>query len=240
MPGSYSQHVPGRPNPAALAIATRHGFRVLHGPFAGLNYVRKAAGSALTPKLVGSYERELHPVWQQITKNSYDLVVDIGCAEGYYAVGLAKQLAGQTPVIAFDMNAEARSLCRELAIVNGVSHQVEVLGECDVAALKRALKPNSLVICDCEGAEVELLDIAQIPALARTEIVVELHDFLRAGVTQTLTQRFAATHEIELIDSAAPDPSLYAELEILPPDQRAIALDERAEPMQWAWMKPKQ
>ncbi len=239
MPGSYSERVPGRPNPIAVALAARYGYRVMNGPFAGLNYTRKAAGSALAPKLVGSYESELHPVWQQVLRNAYDGVVDIGCAEGYYAIGLAKNLPNQPQVIAFDMDAEARLLCRELSIKNGVSNRVEVLGECDIAALKRVLKGRALVICDCEGAEVELLDIEQIPALANCEIVVELHDFLRAGVTETLTKRFAATHEISLIDSATPDPSSYAELEVLTPDQRAIALDERAEPMQWAWMKPK-
>lgn len=239
MPGSYSERVPGRPNSIALALAAQNGYRVMHGPFAGLNYTRKAAGSALAPKLIGSYESELHPVWRQALKNSYDLVVDIGCAEGYYAVGLAKHLPRQPKVIAFDMDGEARLLCRELSIKNGVSHRVEVLGECDVAALRRVLKGRVLVICDCEGAEVDLLNIEQIPALAQAELVVELHDFLRAGATETLTKRFAATHEIELIDSAKPDPSLYAELEILAPEQRAIALDERAQPMQWAWMKPK-
>ena len=239
MPGSYSERVPGRPNPIALALAAQNGYRVMNGPFAGLNYTRKAAGSALAPKLVGSYERELHPIWAQILEKSYDLVVDIGCAEGYYAVGLAKHLNNQPKVIAFDMDDEARLLCRELSIKNGVSHQVEVLGECDVAALGRVLKNRSLVVCDCEGAEVDLLSIEQIPALKGADILVELHDFLRAGVTEILTARFADSHDIQLIDSAQPDPSLYRELEILTPEQRAIALDERAEPMQWAWMTPK-
>ena len=237
MPGSYSQRVPGRPNPIAVALAAKYGYRVSNGPFAGLNYTRKAAGSALAPKLVGSYESELHPIWAQVLENRYDLVIDIGCAEGYYAVGLAKHLPGGPKVIAFDMDAEARLLCRELSIKNGVSDRVEVLGECDVPALKRVLKGRALVVCDCEGAEVDLLDAEQIPALKTADIVVELHDFLRAGVTPTLTQRFAATHEVQLIDSVKPDISMYPELEILTPQQRAIALDERAEPMQWAWMR---
>ena len=239
MPGRYSHRVPGRPDPIAVALAQKNGYRVMNGPFAGLNYTRKAAGSALAPKLVGSYESELHPVWAQVLQKNYDLIIDIGCAEGYYAVGLAKQLANSPRVIAFDMDAEARLLCRELAIKNGVSHRVEVLGECDVAALRRALKPRSLVICDCEGAELDLLDVEQIEALKQAEIVVELHDFLRAGVTPTLVQRFEKSHDIQLIDSAQPDISLYSELEVLTPQQREIALDELAEPMQWAWMTPK-
>ena len=239
MPGTYSHHVPGRPNPIAVALAEEYGYRVLNGPFAGLNYTRKAAGSALAPKLIGSYERELHPIWEQILRKNYELVVDIGCAEGYYAVGLAKNLPGAPRVLAFDMDSEARLLCRELSIKNGVSSRVEVLGECDVAALKRVLKPRSLVVCDCEGAEVDLLQIDEIEALRQSDILVELHDFLRPGVTPTLTERFASTHDIQLIDSVHPDPSLYAELEILTPQQRETALDERAEPMQWAWMTAK-
>ena len=211
----------------------------MSGPFAGLDYTHKAAGSALAPKLVGSYESELHPVWAQVLNNSYDLVVDIGCAEGYYAVGLAKHLPHQPHVVAFDMDFEARLLCRELSIKNGVSKQVEVRGLCDVAALQQVVRGRSLVVCDCEGAEVELLQPAQIPALSQADIVVELHDFLRASVTPTLTQRFAATHEIELINSAAPDISLYPALQILTPQQQQSAIAERAQPMQWAYMTPK-
>lgn len=239
MPGSYSHRVPGRPNPIAVALAAQHGYRVMNGPFAGLNYTHKSAGSALAPKLVGSYERELHPIWQQILGKSYDLVVDIGCAEGYYAVGLAKQLPGAPRVVAFDLDYEARLLCRELSIKNGVSNRVEVLGECDIESLKSVVKGRALVVCDCEGAEVDLLQPDKVEALRQADILVELHDFLRADVTPTLTARFAATHEIQLIDSAKPDPSLYSELGILSAEQRKIAIEERAEPMQWAWMTPK-
>ena len=108
-----------------------------------------------------------------------------------------------------------------------------------MAALRRALKPHSLVICDCEGAEVDLLNIDEIESLKQCDILVELHDFLRPNVTATLTQRFEKSHEIQLVDSAKPDVSLYPALKILTPQQREIALDERAEPMQWAWMTPK-
>lgn len=35
------------------------GGRVLAGPFAGMRYIRTSQGSALIPKLLGSYEKEL-------------------------------------------------------------------------------------------------------------------------------------------------------------------------------------
>ena len=38
------------------------GWRILAGPFAGMHYVGDYAGSLLPPKLLGTYERELHAI----------------------------------------------------------------------------------------------------------------------------------------------------------------------------------
>ena len=45
-------------------------------------------GSVLIPKLLGSYEQELQPLLQRLAAQNYSEIVDIGCAEGYYAIGL--------------------------------------------------------------------------------------------------------------------------------------------------------
>ncbi len=73
----------------AREFTARHGFTIFSGPFAGMAYVARAVGSAVVPKLVGSYEQELHGVLADIAQTPYMVVVDVGCAEGYYAVGLA-------------------------------------------------------------------------------------------------------------------------------------------------------
>jgi hypothetical protein len=66
---------------------------VRHGLFYGMKYPSlEAAGSTLYPKLLGSYERELHGIMERIVRTDYATVVDIGCAEGYYAAGLALRL----------------------------------------------------------------------------------------------------------------------------------------------------
>jgi hypothetical protein len=52
---------------------------VKHGPFKGMVYPEKmSVGSTLCPKLLGSYERELHPVIEKIRLNKYSEIVDIG------------------------------------------------------------------------------------------------------------------------------------------------------------------
>ncbi|MBT8196145.1 MAG: hypothetical protein KJO64_06945, partial [Bacteroidia bacterium] len=59
---------------------------VLNGPFKGLKYSSdNSFGSAFYPKLLGVYEKELHVVFNQIQNNNYSEIIDVGCAEGYYA-----------------------------------------------------------------------------------------------------------------------------------------------------------
>ena len=45
----------------ARALRDQNGGRVLGGPFAGMAYVEDATEGALAPRLIGTYEDELHP-----------------------------------------------------------------------------------------------------------------------------------------------------------------------------------
>src|SRR5260221_10622774 len=215
------------------AFIKQHGNKVMSGPFAGMIYITRSAGSSLLPKLIGSYECELHNVIDRIIKTSYDTVVDVGSAEGYYAVGLAIYLPGHPRVYAFDVDPEARRMCRELAENNGVSDRVVIEDFCDATRLQRSIGKRSLVVCDCEGFEIELLDQAQAPALRTTDILVELHEFLRPGATSTLIERFKVTHDIQLIDTEGRKPADYPAVQFLSEEDQVVALSEfRGGPMQ--------
>ena len=147
----------------ASALIERHGAKVLSGPFAGMKYIDKSAGSSLTPKLVGSYENELHGVLSQILANTYDTVVDVGCAEGYYAVGLAMRLGGTPAIYAYDTNRGAQAQCSELLAKNSAQNKVIIAGFCDSAKLQSIVQGRALVFCDCEGYEIELLQTRSGP-----------------------------------------------------------------------------
>jgi len=54
---------------------------VRSGPFQGMKYTSKSAGSVLIPKLLGIYERELHPVLEYAISHPFQVIVDIGAAE---------------------------------------------------------------------------------------------------------------------------------------------------------------
>jgi len=93
----------------ARALRDQNGGRVLGGPFAGMAYVEDATEGALAPRLIGTYEDELHPYLAEALAADPEVILDIGCAEGYYAAGLARlaSFAALAPEIAGKPSAQA-------------------------------------------------------------------------------------------------------------------------------------
>lgn len=209
--------------------------RVASGPFQGMRYLQEVEGSWLGPKLVGSYECELHGVVAEILAEPPRLLVDIGCGEGYYAVGFARALPG-VPMLAYDISSQARALCAQLAHLNGV--RLEIRAGCDLAELGSLDLEGALVFCDCEGAELDLLRPDLVPGLTRARLVVELHDSLRPGITSELVARFQATHRIQLLPVQPRQAEDYPILAGLAPVLRRFALAERSTYQEWGYFVP--
>jgi hypothetical protein len=222
-------------------FVARHGRTVLHGPLAGLRYPDDAADAGtdyLVAKLTGAYELELHDVIAEWVRAAPAHVVDVGSAEGYYAVGLARAIPGAR-VHAFDVDAGARDRCAALAGLNGVSDRVSVGEACTPEVLAALPEDGVVLLCDAEGYERELLDPARVPRLAGWPILVELHDFLDPSITPGIARRFAATHELRLIDERPRRGEDIPELRDLPAGQRDALLDEyRPARMQWGYLRP--
>jgi hypothetical protein len=180
---------------------------VRHGPFAGLRYPEaESAGSALLPKLIGSYERELHPVICAALAGPYTDFVDVGCAEGYYAVGFALKKPG-VKVWAFDTNPTARDLCQAMAVHNGVKSRVVVAAHCNAQELQKIpFSGRSLIFCDCEGFERQLFSPETCRNLRAHDFLIEIHDFLDPFISHDLAPIIRETHDIQRIHSI-PDPS---------------------------------
>ena len=181
-------------------VRKRTGGRVFGGPFAQMQYIEGSVGSAYIPKLLGIYERELHRCVTEISALQLPLIIDIGAAEGYYAVGLARSNP-QAQVVAFEMEERGRVLLQEMAAINGVSDRIDIRAKCEVEDLRQVLSnaPPSLIVCDVEGYEDVLLRPDQVPALQRAHLLVEMHDFILPGITETITERFATTHHVERV-----------------------------------------
>lgn len=213
-----------------------HPLKVQAGPFAGLLYKKSSAGSSLLPKLIGSYEAELASTIEEIAGTAYEIIVDVGSAEGYYAVGLATRVQ-RARIYAFDTDPYARHLCREIARLNSVSDRVVVKGRCDPKVLQGVLKGRALVVCDCEGYEFELLDPAKAPALQTADILVELHEWCHPDLSDSIFRRFSATHSIRVIRREPRDPRAYTSIASLASADQSLALNEyRPDQQSWGWM----
>jgi hypothetical protein len=179
-------------------ILQHQGTRVMEGPLAGLDFLPHSAEGCHVPKILGTYEQPLHQTINEIIATGYQTILNIGCAEGYYAVGLARKMP-QTQFFAFDINENAQKVCAELALKNNVRQRINIAGVFDIADFAKYDNQNVLVFCDIEGAEQELLNPDRAPALRNFDIILEAHECFIPGLMKSLYNRFSSSHDISVI-----------------------------------------
>lgn len=221
------------------------GLHVLSGPFAGLQYPSfDSCGSALLPKLLGTYEHELHEIIERLIRKKPPIVVDVGCAEGYYAVGIAMRCA-HSRIFAYDIDPAARKLCAGMAEFNQVAERVSVSGKCDPESLAaHDFSKGGLVISDCEGYERHLFTHAIAKSLSGADVIIEMHEYLDRDMARHIADVFSQTHDCALVQSISDfDKACRYESDFLREsdfDEKMIAFAEgRREIMNWAVLSPK-
>lgn len=171
---------------------------VQNGIFKGMKYITIANGSTLLAKLIGSYEEPIQDwIKEVVFEKKYNKILDIGCAEGYYAVGFASKLP-HCEIIAYDIDNEARINLEKLIKLNDVIN-IQIKSYCDHNELNQHSAIGTLVFCDIEGYEETLLNPRYAPNLKYADLIIESHDCYRPGVTEELIRRFYNTHKIRII-----------------------------------------
>lgn len=212
---------------------------VQSGPFEGMKYLSVSSEGAGAARLLGSYESCLHPIIEEICARAYRQILDVGCAEGYYAVGLARRMP-LAKIIARDTNPIARKKCAQLAELNGVSGQMTIGPEVTHDDFDICTATKTLVVCDIEGGEAQLLDPNLAPGLIAADILVEVHDCYVAGLSAQLAKRFEASHHIQIINRRHDTDLLPDWMHGFSDLDRLIAQWEwRIGPTPWLWMLAK-
>lgn len=183
-----------------LLVAT-FGDTVQTGPFAGMRVHATRTGSLPGPRLLGCYEQELHGIIRGMGR--YHRVLVVGCAEGWYAVGLAR-LFPALQVVAYDIDPQSRQSCAELAAANGVGDRVDIRETFDREQLADLAAPGVLVLMDIEGAEAELLPSLQPDHVHCCDWLVETHPH-PAGSTLDIVRRTLADHDLTVIPQTVRD-----------------------------------
>jgi SAM-dependent methyltransferase len=209
------------------------------GPFKGVKMLSETVWkeSNLAPQIIGCYESELHDCIEheirRLEKIEHPRVVDIGCAEGYYAVGLAKRLP-HAEVYAIDISEESLKIVQRAAELNGVENL-------SVAPLLMDGTTIDFIMCDCEGHEIDYLDPKKFPQLVNTHMLVEMHDFPDQPTTEIVYNRFKDTHDVYIMYEAGRNPNQFDFMVDWHNISRWLAVSEgRPVRMYWMFFKPKE
>jgi hypothetical protein len=219
------------------------GAQVQTGPFTGIMLIpRYMWGDGDTAaKLMGVYEDELHDFVEQAIAQEPDLVINVGSAEGYYSVGFARRLP-TVKVIAVDIDPRAAGIVRDTATANQLTNLEAITHMVDHAWLEQQCQQPTkpLLIFDCEGAELDLLDPAKVNSLLKCSVMVECHDCMNPVITDTLVSRFQSTHDIQQVSQTYKDSYQFDFLQHLSDcDKWALVHEGRPSTMSWLYMVPK-
>lgn len=193
-------------------------------------------GADLYSVFTGQYERELQPIVANALKRAYACYIDIGCANGLYAVGLAVK-APESVVIAYDLDPRAREVTRMNAELNDVADRVDIRSEADGPGLTGVIGQygEAFVICDIEGAEIALIDPLTCPALRDTDLLIELHGDIPELVA-LFTERFRGSHRCLSIERSPRSPFSDALLDFRWEDEMWVSVSEGRENNRNGWI----
>ena len=196
-------------------------------------------------KILGEYEKEvLEKLSYFLSLNKNSTFVDIGAADGFYAVGVAfKNLAKHT--YAFEISQQGRSELKKNAILNQCYEKITILEKANKETLKKIYKElkNAVIIIDIEGSEYDLLDIDVLDLFKNSIVIIELHpNKIKNGKIREneLEENAKKYFKISKIYRDVYRPNSFKIFNELSDDERLLAFSEgRSRNPKWLVLEPK-
>jgi hypothetical protein len=154
--------------------------KVSQGPFKGLQLNRDTwwGKSDLGAQCLGLYEKEILDFIS--AQEPFDTFLDIGAADGYYAVGLLYSKMAKKS-ICFEISEDGQRAIKENWMINKNPGELEIFGEANeqsIASIAASLPAKTLVLVDIEGLEFNLLSEKVISLLDKCTILIEIHNWI--------------------------------------------------------------
>jgi len=222
-----------------------YGDKVEYGPFKGMRLGFRVWWSKfdVITKLLGVYEEHIVDQLRHFYSTSNVPFVDIGAADGYFAVGVA-QLNWVEKVFAFEISPIARSTLKENAVRNNCAHKIDIGSEATLDKMAGIIEthPCVFVLVDIEGAEYELFNDKLLDLLKHCTIIIELHPrkIDDGWSKQTkLLEDAAKFFKAEILIRETYNPNMFKELSEFSDDDRLMAFSEgRKANAQWLLLRP--
>lgn len=174
------------------------GSQVYYGPFSGLRIPNALINELTLPEILGLYESCLFKVWEKLISKKINNIMMIGGHMGYYSAALS-YLFQPDRMVVFEREISLHALILEWAKVNEIN-SLQLFEEATASTFKNWENEINLIVCDCEGEEIDLLNPLEFEWQKKCDIVVEVHPFYQKNLAGTLVRRFIKTHKISIIN----------------------------------------
>ena len=211
----------------------RYEGEVQRGPFAGLKLDRhnSASKGQLGLKIFGLYESVVVEAIEKF--GPFSDLINIGACDGYFTLGLLRSGLAKRSICFETVRSRQRAIER-YAKFNNLEDRVIVLGTADESIGPQIAGHNfrpdgSLMICDIEGAEFELLTKNFLGQLVGSTMIIELHDRIRGEsleLREQLISRLPSNYEHEILTWRPPNFDGISDIEDLSDNDRALATSE--------------
>jgi hypothetical protein len=219
---------------------------VQYGPFKGLKLTSNTwwGGNDLGSMCLGLYEIELLEFLYSEGLNDRDTFIDIGAADGYYAIGLLK--SGRVKkALCFELTSEGRNTIDNNWCLNGQPGSIEIKGDVfkDFKSCINIVDfKKSIILIDIEGSEFSFLNNEFLNVLKDSIIIIEIHNWIPnfMNIYSIFLKNANNFFDIEILDRKERNTLSFDELRSLTDDNRLLLTSE-ARPcvMRFLILKPK-
>jgi hypothetical protein len=218
-----------------------YGGEIAYGLFKGVKINNRSDWSGakdIGPKVFGLYENQ---ILRWIQQKKFDLFIDVGAADGYYALGiLSSKIASRA--VTFEISVNDREITKASAIINNVDDKIFIKGEATSSEIIEVLKScnNGLIIMDIEGGENNLITSELLEAAKNCCLVIEIHEVVDKDIQFNMLELCKEFHNFEELTGLERDFPRDKFTEKLTDNERSLLLSEgRPYAMSWVALSPK-
>jgi hypothetical protein len=223
------------------------GGKIAHGPMKGVQLVADAWWGApdKASMLLGLYEQEVLDALIGDLRKDRPVFIDVGAADGYYAVGLAKG-GFYKKCYCFEISEKGRTTIAENARQNDVAGRINIFGAADAHSFRQVPEADlsqAVILIDVEGAEFDILTDECLRQLARSILVIEIHNWTPdfPGKYYRFLRWASAYFDISILPRKVRDLTGLTELDDFTDDNRYLICSEgRPNVMRFLVLKPKE